>query len=175
MNTLRNTLLVIRRLLATAIDGLMVIAFTLVLLAGTALIAAHTFPALSAPEGLPLDQWYEGIALSLAPFFLITLPLVWLLYEATLTKVWNGMTLGKFLLRIRTVSVAGNISFWQSSLRSTLKILSMFLLLSVANPLALIVVLVAFLAIPIFTVKNQSLFVLMASTTVRSRSISTAG
>jgi hypothetical protein len=175
MNTLRNTLLVIRRLLATVIDGLMVIAFTLVLLAGTALIAAHTFPALSAPEGLPLDQWYEGIALSLAPFVLITVPLVWLLYEATLTKVWNGMTLGKFLLRIRTVSVAGKISFWQSSLRSTLKILSMFLLLSVANPLALIVVLVAFLAIPIFTVKNQSLFDLMASTTVRSRSISTAG
>lgn len=175
MNYLLNTLFVIRRLLATAIDGLLVFAFTLVLLAVTALIAAHTFPALSVPEGLPLDRWYEGIALRLAPFFIITVPLVWLMYEATLTKVWNGTTLGKFLLRIRTVSVAGNISFWQTSLRTTLKILSIFLLLSVANPYALIVVLVAFLAIPIFTVKNQSLFDLMASTTVRSRSTSTAG
>ncbi|TPG89813.1 hypothetical protein EAH72_31025 [Pseudomonas caspiana] len=175
MNTLLNTLFVIRRLLATAIDGLLVISFTLALLAVSALIAAHTFPALSVPEGMPLDRWYEGIALSLAPYFLITVPLVWLLYEATLTKVWNGTTLGKFLLRIRTVSVAGNISFWQSTLRTTLKILSMFLLLSVANPYALVVVLVAFLAIPVFTVKNQFLFDLMASTTVRSRSISKAG
>lgn len=171
MNTLLNTLFVIRRLLATAIDGLLVIAFTLVLLAVSALIATHTFPALSVPEGMPLRQWYEAIALSLAPYFLITVPLVWLLYEAALTKVWNGTTLGKFLLRIRTVSVAGNISYWQSLLRTTLKIMSMFLLLSVANLYALVVVLVAFLAMPIFTANNQFLFDLLASTTVRSRSI----
>ena len=45
-----NTLFVIRRLLATAIDGLLVIAFTLVLLAVSALIAAHTVPAIAVPE-----------------------------------------------------------------------------------------------------------------------------
>lgn len=175
MNILMNTLFVIRRLLATAIDGLLVIAFTLVLLAISALIAAHAFPAFAVPEGMPLRQWYEAIALGLAPYFVITVPLVWLLYEATLTKVWNGTTLGKLLVRIRTVSMAGNISFWQSSLRTTLKILSMCLLLSVANPYALVVVLVAFLALPVFTVKHQFLFDLMASTMVRNRSISTAG
>ncbi|PMV91218.1 MULTISPECIES: RDD family protein [unclassified Pseudomonas] len=175
MNTLLNTVFVIRRLLATAIDGLLVTAFTLVLLAVTALIAAHTSPALSVPEGMPLDRWYEGIALSLAPYFIITLPLVWLLYEATLIKVWNGTTLGKFLLRVRTVSLVGNISFWQSLFRTTLKILSMFLLLSIANPYALGAVLVAFMAIPVFTVKNQCLFDLLASTTVTRRFISKAG
>ncbi|TCV51457.1 RDD family protein [Pseudomonas sp. 460] len=175
MNTLLNTLFVIRRLLATAIDGLLVFAFTLGLLAVSAFIAAHTFPAFSVPDGVEAAKWYEGIALSLAPYFLLTMPLVWWLYEATLTKVWDGTTLGKFLLRIRTVSVVGNISFWQSSLRTTLKILSMLLLLSVANPYALVVVLVAFLAIPVFTVKNQFIFDLMASTTVRSRFISTVG
>lgn len=111
MNILLNTLFVIRRLLATAIDGLLVIAFTLVLLAVSALIAAHTVPAFAVPEEMPLRQWYEAIALSLAPYFLIIVPLVWLLYEATLTKVWNGTTLGKFLVRIRTVSVIGTISF----------------------------------------------------------------
>lgn len=169
MNTLLNTLFVIRRLLATAIDGLLVFAFTLGLLAISAFIAAHTFSAISVPEGMALAQWYEGIALSLAPYFLITLPLVWLLYEATLIKVWSGKTLGKFLLRVRTVSLVGNISFWQSLFRTTLKILSMFLLLSVANPYALVAVLVAFMAIPVFTVKNQFPFDLLASTSVRSR------
>ena len=170
MNTLLNTLFVIRRVLATAIDGLLVFAFTLVLLAVSAFVAAHTFPALSVPEGMALAQWYGGIALSLAPYFLITLPLVWLLYESTLIKIWNGTTLGKLVLRVRTVALVGNITFWQSLLRTTLKILSMFLLLSVANPYALVVVLVAFLAIPVFTVKHQFLFDLLASTTVRNRS-----
>ncbi|VVP60408.1 RDD family protein [Pseudomonas fluorescens] len=170
MNTLLNTLYVIRRLLATAIDGLLVVAFTLVLLAVSAFIAAHTFPALSVPEGMPLGRWYEGIALSLAPNFLITLPLVWMLCEAALIKVWDGTTPGKLLLRIRMVSMAGRISFWQSVLRTTLKILSMFLLLSVSNLYILLVVLVAFLALPVFTVKNQVVYDLLASTTVRSRS-----
>jgi len=170
MKTLLNTLFILRRRLATAIDGLLVFAFTLVLLAVSAFLAAHTFPALSIPEGIELAQWYGGIALSLAPYFIITLPLVWLLYESTLIKVWNGTTLGKFLLRIRTVALVGNITIWQSLLRTTLKILSMFLLLSVANPYALVVVMVAFLANPVFTVKNQFLFDLLASTTVRNRS-----
>lgn len=168
MNTLLNTLFVIRRLLATAIDGLLVFAFTLGLLAVSAFIAAHTFPAFSVPDGVEAAKWYEGVALSLAPYFLITIPLGWLLYEATLTKIWNGTTLGKFLLRIRTISVAGNMTFWQSLLRTTLKVLSMFLLLSVANPYALAIVLVAFLAFPVFTAKNQFLFDLLASTTVRN-------
>jgi len=175
MKTLLNTLFIIRRLLATAIDGLLVFAFTLVFLAVSAFLAAHTFPALSVPEGMAHAQWYEGIALSLAPYFMITLPLFWLLYEATLIKVWNGTTLGKFLLRVRTVSMVGNISFRQSLFRTTLKILSMVLLLSIANPYALGAVLVAFMVIPVFTVKNQCLFDLLASTTVTRRFISKAG
>lgn len=169
MNTLFKSLFVARRLLATAIDGLLVFGLALGLLAVSALVVVHTFPAFSVPDGVEAAKWYEGIALSLAPYFLITMPLVWLLYEATLTKIWSGTTVGKLLLRIRTVSVAGNISFWQSSLRTTLKILSIFLLLSVENPYALVVMLVAFLAIPVFTVKSQCLFDLLASTTVRNR------
>lgn len=31
-------------------------------------------------------SWTEGAALSLAPYFLVLLPLVWLIYEATLTR-----------------------------------------------------------------------------------------
>lgn len=174
MKTLLNTLFVLRRLLATVIDGFVVFAFTLVVLAVSAFLAAHTFATLSVPDGMGLAQWYGGIALSLAPYFLITLPLVWLLYESMLIRVWNGKTLGKFLLRIQTVALTGNITVWQSLFRTTLKILSIFLLLSVANPYALVAVLVAFLAMPIFTVKNQFLFDLVASTTVRCRSISTA-
>lgn len=175
MNTLLNILFILRRLLATAIDGLLVVAFTLVLLAVSAFLAAHTFAALSIPEGMALAQWYGGIALSLAPYFLITLPLVWLLYESTIIKVWNGKTLGKYLLRVRTVALTGNITVWQSLFRTTLKILSIFLLLSVANPYALVAVLVAFLAMPVFTVKSQFLFDLVASTTVRSRSKPVSG
>jgi hypothetical protein len=175
MNTLLNILFILRRVLATAIDGLLVFAFTFGLLAVSAFVAAHTSAALSIPEGMAFAQWYGGIALSLAPYFLITLPLVWLLYESMLIKVWNGKTLGKFLLRIQMVALTGNITVWQSLFRTTLKILSIFLLLSVANPYALVAVLVAFLALPVFTVKRQFVFDLVASTTVRSRSTPMSG
>ncbi|AVX93242.1 RDD family protein [Pseudomonas psychrophila] len=169
MKILLNTLFLIRRLLASTIDGLLVFVFTLAFLAIAAFIAAHSFTAFSVPEGMEALKWYEGIALSMAPYFIISIPIVWLLYEATLTKIWNGTTLGKLLLRIRTISAVGNITFWQSLFRTTLKILSMILLLSIENLYALTVVVVAFMAFPIFTVKNQLLFDLLASTTVRSR------
>lgn len=169
MKILMNIVFLIRRLLASSIDGLLVTAFTLAFLAISAFITAHTFTDFSVPEGMEAVKWYEGIALSMAPYFIITIPIVWLLYEATLTKIWNGTTLGKLVLRIQTISATGNITLWQSLFRTTLKILSMFMLLSIENLYALAVVLVAFMAFPVFTVKNQLLFDLLASTTVRGR------
>ncbi|GAB0078616.1 hypothetical protein TOC8171_40200 [Pseudomonas syringae] len=98
-----------------------------------------------------------------------------MLYEVTLIKVWNGTTIGKLLLRIRTISAEGNITFWQSLFRTTLKILSMFMLLSIENLYVLGSVLVFFMAFALFTVKNQLVYDLLASTTVRDRSRSNVG
>jgi hypothetical protein len=173
MKILLSSLFLTRRLLATTIDGLLIFTFTLAFLASSALIATHTFTAFSIPEGMDATKWYEGVALSMAPYFIITIPVVWLLYESTLTKVWSGMTIGKLILRIRTISAAGDITFWQSLFRTTLKVLSMFMLLSIENIYALGVVLVFFLAFGVFTVKNQLIYDLLASTTVRDRSRST--
>ena len=175
MKVLLNSLFLIRRLLASTVDGLLIFAFTLAFLALFAFMAAHTFTALSVPDGIEAVKWYEGIALSMAPYLIITIPIVWLLYEVTLIKVWNGTTIGKLLLRIRTISAEGNITFWQGLFRTTLKILSMFMLLSIENLYALGSALVFFMAFALFTVKNQLVYDLLASTTVRDRSRSNVG
>lgn len=114
-------------------------------------------------------NWSAGAALGLLPYFLVLLPLVCLLYEAILTRVWNGATVGKFLFRVRTTSLTGNLSIWQCIFRATLKVMSIMLLLSISQPLVLCLVLIAFVAVPVFTVKSQSLFDLLASTTVVKR------
>jgi len=113
--------------------------------------------------------WFEGIALSLAPFFLALLPLTWLVYEVGLTRAWNGATIGKVMFRLRTSSLSGQLTIWQCLFRTTLKILSVVLLLSIGHPLILVVALLAFLALPIFTVKAQALFDFVASTSVIPR------
>lgn len=163
---------VAQRIAATTTDFVLV---SLVLggsLALLALVMAHTAhvdtsgPFDVATPGL---SWTEGAALSLAPYFLVLLPLVWLIYEATLTRTWRGTTAGKLLFRVRTVSLNGNLSIWQCILRTTLKIMSVLLLLSIGHPLVLAVVLAAFVAVPVFTVKSQFIFDLMASTTVTKR------
>ncbi|WP_082118700.1 RDD family protein [Pseudomonas veronii] len=175
MKFLLNSLFLIRRLLASTIDGLLIFAFTLAVLAIFSFISVHTFTALSVPEGMEAVKWYEGVALSMAPYLIITIPIVWLLYEATLTKIWSGKTIGKLLLRIRTISAVGDITFWQSLFRTTLKVMFVFMLLSIENLYALCVVVVFFMAFAVFTVKNQLIYDLLASTTVRDRSRSTGG
>ncbi|MBX8557072.1 RDD family protein [Pseudomonas cichorii] len=175
MKILLNSLFLIRRLLASTIDGLLIFAFGLALLAISAFITAHTFSAFSVPDGMEAMMWYEGITLNMAPYLIITIPIVWLIYEATLTKIWNGTTIGKLLLRIRTISAKGNITYWQSLYRTTLKVLSTFMLLSIENLYALAVVLILFMAFAVFTVKNQLIYDLLASTSVRDRSPANGG
>ncbi|MBA1203581.1 MULTISPECIES: RDD family protein [Pseudomonas] len=163
---------VAQRLAATMTDFVLVSLVLGVSLSLLALVMAHT--AHVDTEG-PFDvstpglSWTEGAALSLAPYFLVLLPLVWLIYEATLTRFWRGTTAGKLLFRVRTVSLKGNLSIWQCILRTTLKIMSVLLLLSIGHPLVLVVVLAAFVSVPVFTVKSQFIFDLMASTTVAKR------
>ena len=163
---------VAQRLAATMTDIVLVSLVLGVSLSLLALVMAHT--AHVDTEG-PFDvstpglSWTEGAALSLAPYFLVLLPLVWLIYEATLTRFWRGTTAGKLLFRVRTVSLKGNLSIWQCILRTTLKIMSVLLLLSIGHPLVLVVVLAAFVSVPVFTVKSQFIFDLMASTTVAKR------
>ncbi|GAB0078617.1 hypothetical protein TOC8171_40210 [Pseudomonas syringae] len=52
MKVLLNSLFLIRRLLASTVDGLLIFAFTLAFLALFAFMAAHTFTALSVPDGI---------------------------------------------------------------------------------------------------------------------------
>lgn len=163
---------VAQRLAATTTDFVLV---SLVLGGSLALLALAMAHNAHVDTSGPFDittpglSWTEGAALSLAPYFLVLLPLVWLIYEATLTMTWRGKTAGKLLFRVRTISLNGNLSIWQCILRTTLKIMSVLLLLSIGHPLVLAVVLGAFIAVPVFTVKSQFIFDLMASTTVTKR------
>jgi uncharacterized RDD family membrane protein YckC len=163
---------VAQRLAATTTDFVLVSLVLGGLLALLALAMAHNAHVdTSGPFDIttPGLSWTEGAALSLAPYFLVLLPLVWLIYEATLTRTWRGTTAGKLLFRVRMISLNGNLSIWQCILRTTLKIMSVLLLLSIGHPLVLAVVLAAFIAVPVFTVKSQFIFDLMASTTVTNR------
>lgn len=104
MNIGRKILTVAQRLAATTVD--VVLIFSLV--AGTlALLAVLTASYNNIDTSIPIHfggsdtvSWSHATALSIAPFFFVLLPLVWLLYEAILTKVWNGTTVGKLLFRV---------------------------------------------------------------------------
>lgn len=167
-----NLLNLAQRLAATATDVVLVSMILGGLLASLAYLMAHNAhidTSGSFDIATPGLSWKEGVALSLAPYFFVLLPLVWFIYEATLTRIWRGTTAGKMLFRVRTISLSGNLTAWQCILRSTLKIMSVLLLLSIGHPLVLATVLAVFVAVPVFTVKSQFIFDLMASTTVSHR------
>lgn len=172
---IRKVLLVIQRILAAAIDVILIVAISAGLLVAATYIVAHFNPSLTAVSNGASAFGQEGIALSLAPYVLVALPVIWLLYETLLCKIWGGTTIGKFLLRVRTVSIAGNLTTWQVLFRTTLKILSAGILMSIANPYALVTAIVVYLSFPILTAKSQFISDLLASTTVRRRSDATPG
>lgn len=165
-------LTVAQRIAATTTDFALVslvLGGSLALLASIMAHNAHVDMSGPFDAATPGLSWTEGAALSLAPYFLVLLPFVWLIYEATLTRTCKGTTAGKLLFRVRTLSLTGDLSTWQCILRITLKIMSVLLLLSIGHPLALAGVLAVYVAVPVFTVKTQFIFDLLASTTVAKR------
>lgn len=164
---------VIRRAVATTIDLTLVVACLAGVFAITIVLTKHftngpAFDEIHLP-GKGSISWYSYMAMTFAPYFLAVVPIIWICYEAIVSRLCDGYTAGKFLLRIRTTSAKGALTLWQCIFRTTLKVFSLMLLLSIANPWILLLALVATLAPMMLTEKKLALFDLAAATTVAAR------
>jgi uncharacterized RDD family membrane protein YckC len=106
----------VRRLLAFALDYLVIAAYLLVLLGVSLAILA------SSARSAYLTVWSNAWSAELAGLILLTAPVV--LYFAVLESSPAGATLGKRVLHLRVVKADGSrLDFGRSLLRSAIKLL----------------------------------------------------
>jgi uncharacterized RDD family membrane protein YckC len=106
----------VRRLLAFAIDYVVIAAYLLILAAASLVVLASS--------GNAHDQalWADAWSAEIAGFVLLTAPVV--LYFAALESSSSGATLGKRVLHLRVVATGGGrLGFGRSLVRSGIKFL----------------------------------------------------
>lgn len=172
--------LIVRRLLASALDVVLLTLLVGLLTMGVAWVIVQV-------KGVPNDlqlaimfhhvapdrrvyAWYQTTAQSIAPFALAAFPAIWWLYDMTFS--WRAIrsTPGKWLLCLETASWRNRSPrLGEAALRSALKMATFLSLLLLGKLALLAIALLALLAIPTLTSRAQFLHDLLPGTIVRSR------